>query len=373
MHKLVSTVRPRRRTAGLAAAAMMAGGLAGTVLLTPGTAFADIGAPVNTATSITASTQWNSSTDVSTVKVTVSVTAQSGSSAPTGDVIVSTGPATSRWCDAKLDQSSGLVSTGSCFIKNLSDGSYNLTASFAGQNGFASSVSARYPIEIGGAPVWTADSPPLSAAPGSFYKYSFTAAGTPVPGYALAPGAPSWLHILNWNGEVYGQIPWWVRSFTYSVIASSSAGSAGAGPFTVTVSPAHQQAHLTTQLVCPRYMLSGQSGSCTLVMRNDGPAAAVNTTAQISLPAQLRARWCSWGWVHGCFVNGGTVTWHLGTVAAWQTKSVTVVVTARFSGQPWWRHSVRVTVNGAAFWGGQWWWQQAHASFTGTHVTIFRR
>lgn len=371
MQNLVSTVR--RRTAGAAAAVMMGGGLAGTVLLTPGTAFAATGAQVNTATSITASTQWNYPTDVSTVKITVSVTAQSGSSAPTGDVIVSTGPAANRWCDAKLDQSPGLVSTGSCEIKFLRDGSYNLTASYAGQNGLASSVSAKYPIAVGGAPVWKADSPSLSAAPGSFYKYSFNAVGTPVPGYALAPGAPSWLHILSWNGEVYGQIPWWVHSFTYSVIAANSAGSATAGPFAVSVSPAHQQAHVTAQLVCPRYLRSGQSGSCTLVVRDDSPVAAVNTVAQISLPAQLRARWCGWGWVHGCSVNGGTVTWHLGTLSAWQAKSVTVVVTARFAAQPWWRHSVRVTVNGAAFWGQQWWWQRSHASYTDTHVTIFRR
>lgn len=288
MQNLVSGMRRRRGTAGLAAAAMMAGGLAGTVLLTPGTAFADTSSQVNTATSITASEQWNYPAGVSTVKITVSVTAQGGSSAPTGDVIVSTGPDTSRWCDAKLDQSSGLVSTGDCYIKYLRDGSYNLTASYAAQDAFASSVSASYPIAVGGAPVY-------------------------------------------------------------------------------------RPAHLSTQLFCPRYMRSGQSGSCTLVVRNDGPGAAADTTAQISLPAQLRARWCSWGWVRGCAANGGTVTWHLGTVYGWQTKAVTVAVTARLFPQAWWQHPVRVTVNGAAFWGRQWWWQQPHASYTSTQVTIFRR
>jgi hypothetical protein len=371
MQNLVSTMSRRRRTAGIAAAAMMAGGLAGTVLLTPGTAFADTGSQANTATSITASKQWNYPVDVSTVRITVTVTAQSGSSAPTGDVIVSTGPDTNRWCDAKLDQSSGLVSTGNCYIKYLRDGSYNLTASYAGQSGFASSVSAKYPIAVGGAPVWKAASPPLSATPNGLYDYTFGAVGNPQPRYALASGAPGWLHIQRWNGEVYGQIPWWVHSFSYSVIASNSVGSTTAGPFAVAVSPAHQQAHLTTQLFCPRYMLSGQSGSCTLVVRNDGPGAAVDTTAQISLPAQLRARWCGWGWVR-CSVTGGTVKWHLGTVYGWQAKAVSVSVTARLFPQAWWQHSVRVTVNGAAFWGRQWWWQQ-HASYTSTHVTIFRR
>lgn len=350
----------------------MVGGLAGTVLLTPGTAFADTGSQVSTATSITASKQWNYPTDISTVKLIVSVTAQSGSSAPTGDVIVSTGPSTNRWCDAKLDQSSGLTSTGDCYIKYLRDGSYNLTASYASQNGFASSASGKYPVAVGAAPVWKADSPPLAATPSSAYDYVFTAVGTPAPRYSLASGAPGWLHIQSWNGEVYGQIPWWVHSFAYSVTASNPVGSTTTGPFKVWVSPASQQAHVTTQLYCPRYIQSGQSGGCTLVVHNNGPVAATNTTAQISLPAQLRARWCSWGWVHGCSVNGGTVTWRLGTVHAWQTKAVSVSVTARFSSQPWWRHSVRVTVNGAAFWGGQWWWQQ-HASYTDAHVTIFRR
>lgn len=267
-----------RRTAGVAAAVMMAGGLAGTVLLTPGTAFADTGSQVNTATSITANQQWNYSWHQSTVKITVSVTAQHPWAAPTGDVTVSTGQPASRGCDASLHQSSLTVSTGYCYIKDLNDGSYNLTASYAGQGNFGSSVSAQYPITVGGSPV-------------------------------------------------------------------------------------SQQAHVNTALYCPRYMVSGQFGSCTLVVRNDGPGAAVNTTAQISLPSQLVARWS----------NRSRITWNLGTVYGWQTKAVTVPVTARFTGQPWWQRSVRVTVYGAAFWGRQWWWQPQHVSFTDTHVTIVRR
>lgn len=224
-----------------------------------------------------------------------------------------------------------------------------------------------------GSPVFAVDSPPLSATPSSAYDYVFTANGSPAPRYSLASGAPGWLHIQSWNGEVYGEIPWWVHSFTYSVTAASSAGSATAGPYTVSVAPARQLANITTRLDCPGYLVTGRSGWCTLVVSNDGPGAATDTTAQISLPSQLRARWCTWGWVRGCYVTGGTVTWHLGTVYGWQAKSVSVFVTAQFWGQPWWQHSVRVTVYGAAFWGRQWWWQQQHASYADAHVTIFRR
>lgn len=365
MQNLVSAAI--RRKTGVAAAVLMAGGLAGTVLLTPGTAFADTGPSVNTATSITSTHQWNYSWNVSTVRIDVSVTAQSGGSAAAGDVVVSAGPARDQSCAAELDQSSGLTSTGYCYLKYLADGWYKLTASYGGQAAFGSSVSVENPFAVGGAPAWKVASPPLSARPGTAYDYVFTAAGSPEPRYSLAPGAPGWLHIQGWNGEVYGQIPSWVHSFGYAVTARNSIGSATTKPFTVSVSAGRTQAHVSTQLNCPRYLVSGRSGWCTLVVSDSGPARASGVTARVYLPSQLRVRSCG-PW---CWVRGSTVSWQLGTVNPWQTKSVSVYVTARFSAPHWWQRSVRVSVGGAAYWNHSWW--QNGASHTSTQVTILRR
>jgi choice-of-anchor C domain-containing protein len=84
------------------------------------------------------------------------------------------------------------------------------------------------------APVFTEDSPPLSALAGSTYSAIFFAAG--VPAYSLT-GAPSWLSITPF-GAVTGTPPTGTTSFSYSVTASNSDGNAVAGPYTVAVQTA---------------------------------------------------------------------------------------------------------------------------------------
>jgi hypothetical protein len=78
-----------RRTVGLAAGAIMIGGLVGGVLLAPGPAFADT--TVGTTTTITGTTQ-TSTGQGNTLNVQVSVTAASGNVTPSGNVDVSAGP-----------------------------------------------------------------------------------------------------------------------------------------------------------------------------------------------------------------------------------------------------------------------------------------
>jgi hypothetical protein len=271
-----------RRKAGFAAAVALAGGMAGTVLLAPGTAFASPGPLVTTTTSITGTHQWNYSSGQSTVRINVSVTAKGGHAAPAGSVAVTTGPAPSDpSCTVALDQGPHLTSTGYCYIKNLNDGPYKLAAAYTGQNELASSASAQDPVLVGG----------------------------------------SW----------------------------------------------YRQPHVSTQLYCPHALVSGQSGWCTLVIRDSSWNAAYGVTAQIYLPSQLRAENCS----RWCWQRGGTVSWRVGTVYPWQAKAVSVRVTALSTGLPWWHRSVRVTVGGAAFWNHPWWVRGA--SFTSTHVTVFRR
>jgi len=86
----------------------------------------------------------------------------------------------------------------------------------------------------GSAPVFSADTPPLSTPPGELYTYGFVASGTPT--YSLASGAPSWLTIDPALGTVTGTPPPGTTSFTYSVTATDSVGPTTVGPFAVTVS-----------------------------------------------------------------------------------------------------------------------------------------
>jgi len=86
------------------------------------------------------------------------------------------------------------------------------------------------------APVFTSDSPPLTATVGSPYAYTFAASGNPAPTFALTGGL-AWLTINSTSGALSGTPPVGTTSFTYGVTASNGVSpDATAGPFTVTVS-----------------------------------------------------------------------------------------------------------------------------------------
>jgi hypothetical protein len=124
----------------------MGGGLAGTLMT--GTAYAG---PIifTSTTSITGSTQaapaWNGADPV--VTVNVSVTAGGGSNAPTGYVTVTAGGQVDV-CNAKLTSSSGLTASGSCELRSLAPGSYNLEATYPGGSQLAKSADTRYPLTV---------------------------------------------------------------------------------------------------------------------------------------------------------------------------------------------------------------------------------
>jgi hypothetical protein len=337
---------------------VLTSGLAGTALLTPGTALASTTSQVATATSITATQEYYQYWGVATLKVSVSVTAQSGSQAPAGDVVVSNG---SRTCDADLVAGSGLVSTGRW---------YRFTAGYRGADTFASSASAVDHVVVGAGPAFRADTPPLTATSGRDYGYTFQATGFPTPSFALVTGAPSWLSIDSRTGQLSGRVPDGISTFSYSVIASNGVGKVTAGAFTVSVSPSGRHEHVTTRLDCPHWVISGHSGTCTLTISNNGPRAAADLNAEIALPSQLRLRGC--GWDRGCWVNRNTASWHLSTLFGWQTKSVSVWFTAGFGGPRWdARRPFHVTVTGIAQWGNGEWWQPSGVSYAFAHVTIY--
>src|SRR5580698_3346500 len=126
MHNLKGVVR--RHKAGLAASVVLVGGLAGGVLLTPGTAFASTA--VDTSTSISGVTPTHHFNGTTTLTVSVTVAAASGTAAPTGTVSVSDG---SESCSLTLAQiGASASSNGSCNLGGLSAGSYNLDAAYAG-------------------------------------------------------------------------------------------------------------------------------------------------------------------------------------------------------------------------------------------------
>ncbi len=369
MHKLIEAAC--RRTAGIAAGIVLIGGVAGGVLLTPGTAFAGTTTtPVNTTTAITGTTQ-TPTFHGTTLNVQVSVTpANTSNGTPTGNVQVS---GAGGGCSAALNS----AGAGSCNIYNLPDGTYSLTASYAGVTGTFNSSATSSPttVTIGRAPVFTADNPSLTATGGRFYSYTFHAVGSPVIRYSLGAGSPGWLHINPFTGTVFGTVPSFGGSFSYSVVASNSLGSATAGPFWVKVRQ-FGRANISTYLSCTSRVFTGQRGSCTLWVTNRGFGSAPNVTAQIALPSQLRANYCGFFFGFGCRIINNTAVQNLGTLNPGQTRQLTVVFTAKTGLGLWGRHhGFRFTVRvvGTAFsFGGFPFFQHAVSSST-AYVTIIPR
>jgi hypothetical protein len=331
----------------------MAGGLAGTALLLPGTAHAD--SAVATSTAITGTTQLLVDRGVPPVlQVKVSVTAQSGSQAPSGSVVVGTAlPDNSQQsCTASLTGRSGATATGSCQLRNLPFGWYLLHAGFNGTSTFAGSSASGQWAAVGTGPKLTADSPAMSANPGSYYSYTFAASGTPAPTYHLSTDSPGWLHINETTGQVYGWIPSSAGSFSYSVIASNAIGKVTAGPFNV--SAGSEQTSVVTKLSCPHVVNSRGWGSCTLTVTNNGPVTANGVRAGIALPWVLQGRSCYLGWVWswgrgpGCWLHGNTASWHATRLSPGQSRQFVVIFRVRFpfANSAW----SRATVTGDATW-----------------------
>jgi hypothetical protein len=350
MHNLVSTVS--RRKVGLAASVVLVGGMAGGLLLAPGTAFAT--GSDGTTTAVTATVSGGN------VSVDVEVTPSSviSNTYPTGTVEVTDGIAGSG-CFLTLVQDTPAhpgSGTGNCTLSGLPAGNYTLTASYPGDSNFEKS-SGTVAITIGSAPAFTSDSPPLSVTPGGNYSYTFVASGNPAPTYSLASGAPGWLSINSSTGALSGTVPWGTSSFTYSVEASNNLGTATAGPFTVNVTrngghPGGGYGQLATNLYCTTPVHAGARGTCTLWVTNRGSASDSSVNAEIDLPWQLSADFCGHGWNSGwynwyCSISGNTATESFGTLWPGQTRSLTVTFTAHSSRYLWgsgsqWVDHVRV-------------------------------
>ena len=364
MHKLISAAC--RRTAGIAAGVVLTGGVAGGVLLAPGTAFAST--PYSTTTTITSASP--AAADPGTLTVDVSVSAGPGNPVPTSGTVDVTGAG--NGCIVTLTS----TGAGSCSISNLPPGGYPLTATYEGTTGYNQSLpsSPFWAKIVGQAPAFDVANPPQTATPGQNYSYTFHANGYPAPIYSLA-GAPKWLNINSSTGTVWGTVPYWASSFSYSVVASNGVGSpATAGPFWVKAG--HGYVNVSTYLSCTPKVFTGQNGSCTLWVTNRGYSPASNVTAQIALPPQLRADYCGYFWSFGCRIIGNTAYQNLGTLGPGQTKALTVVFTAKSGWGLWGRHpGYRFTVKvvGSASSNGYWWFFGQRQSYSVAYVTIIPR
>ena len=172
------------------------------------------------------------------------------------------------------------------------------------------------------------DSPPLATVAGQVYGYTFAASGTPAPSYALATGAPSWLSISASTGMLTGTPPKGTTSFTYTVTAANHAGTATAGPFTVTIATRSADAILSAALACPATMTVSGTGSCTLTIANAGPASAGKVVAAVLLPAALSEVSCA----ASCARHGNVYTWTLASLAAGASSHFALTVKASKAG-----------------------------------------
>jgi hypothetical protein len=392
MHKLRDAAG--RRTVGMAAGLILIGGLAGGVLLTPGTAYA-AESPTITITNATPS--------FGGISVQVSVT---GGTTPLGTFSVS---GAGNGCTGTLFGAPGSGNgNGHCTIPSVTPGTYPLTAAYGSVSSSPDTVTVTgpsaptppptpTPTPSGDPPAFTVASPPTSVD-GQSYSADFQASGS--PSYELF-GAPSWLSIGP-DGTVYGTIPAGTTFFSYSVRAWNNWGWAIRGPFNVFFRNnyfRYEHVNLSTSLSCTSPVHNGQRGTCTLWVTNTGGGFAPDVNAQIALPWQLRADYCGyyqfWNWSsnqywnnwwnNGCSIYGNTAYESLGSLYPWQTKQLTVTFTALSGYHIWGRHpgwndTVRVVGSASSgfnnffgnfFWDYQFWGQRE--SFSVAWVTIIPR
>ncbi len=202
----------------------------------------------------------------------------------------------------------------------------------AGNASYAAAPTVTATITVDQSPAFTLDTPPTVGTVGQEYAYTFAASGVPTSTYSLS-GAPSWLTLDAASGALTGVPPAGTASFTYSVVASNSAGTATAGPFAVAVSPGttSRDADLSAALSCPETVNDQAVASCTLTVANAGPATARFVAAGISLPNRFH-RLSS---TPGGLWFGHTGVWFLRSLPPGASASYTVSFRAERPGVGW--------------------------------------
>jgi uncharacterized repeat protein (TIGR01451 family) len=219
-----------------------------------------------------------------------------------------------------------------------------LDANQAGNNNYRAANQVQQPFSVG-ALVFVLANPPTTAYSGLTYAYVFGANSSSAVTYSLTPASASFLSIDPSTGLVTGSPPAKVKSFTYSVVATSSGGSVTAGPFSVTVSSTQgSSAGLSVVLSCPASASVGSTVSCTVTAYNNGPNTTQNVIVWVSVPAGLGNVTLSgagnlygqWGyWNIPSFAAKSSVSFSLnGTVVSNTTACVTAIVVSTTNPDP---------------------------------------
>jgi hypothetical protein len=114
----------------------------------------------------------------------------------------------------------------------------SFTYSVTATNATGNATSIPVTVDVDSAPTTVSVNGQSSVDAGSGYTATASADGNPAPGYSLANGAPGWLSIDANSGAVTGTVPAGITSFSYSVTATNSVGSATSSTVTVPVNSA---------------------------------------------------------------------------------------------------------------------------------------
>jgi uncharacterized repeat protein (TIGR01451 family) len=284
--------------------------------------------------SYTAAPQVTGTITVGQAAQSISFTAPATGTVGGSATLTATGGGSGNPVVFSVDPSSGsgvctVSGTNGATVSYAAAGSCVIDANQAGNASYTAAPQVTGTITVNQAPVFVLGSPPLTAVAGQPYDYTFTASGTPAPTYALASGAPSWLSVNASTGEVTGTPPSGTASFSYAVTAANVAGTATAGPFTITVAKASSNADISVVLSCPASLTTGGTGTCTLTVANAGPATATKVVAGVRLPAALSETSCT----SGCARHANVFTWTLASLASGASAKFAITVKASTAGK----------------------------------------
>jgi flagellar hook assembly protein FlgD/PKD repeat protein len=139
-----------------------------------------------------------------------------------------------------LDSSGGLAGT------PTQAGTFTFSVSAA--NSVATTTAGPYTLNITQGPAFTSGEPAATGTVGVPFGFAFAATGTPAPTFTIVDGAlPDGLK-LDGTGALSGT-PTTTGTFTFSVKASNSAGTATAGPFQLKISDPNHAPSAISQAV----------------------------------------------------------------------------------------------------------------------------
>jgi len=246
--------------------------------------------------------------------------AASGNPNPTFDVASGVLPG-----GLALDQTSGLLS-------GTPTTSGTFTFQVRAGNGVGSpAVTDLMTITVAAAPaapIFTASSPVSDTVVGAAYAYTFTASGNPAPSFSVASGAVPPGLILGPDGTLTGTSSQ-AGSFTFTVQASNSQGSATTAALTISVKP-RPQAPVFTASSPPAAATVGTPYSYTFAASGN-PAPSYSVTADSSLPPGVSLNPAS-GELSGTPTSAGTFTFTAQAsngIDPPATQSVTITVSER--------------------------------------------